>query len=52
MRRDEEWAIRMILRHHKPEVYTETKELRHADPDGNAVKVVFESDTPDPDGSQ
>lgn len=36
MRRDEQWAIQMILRHHKPEVYTEKKELHH---DGKAFTI-------------
>jgi len=53
MRQDEEWAIRLILRTQRPEKWEPKKkqQLEHSGPDGAPINVVFESDTPDPDGS-
>jgi hypothetical protein len=53
MREGDMKAIRMILRTQRPEKWEPKKkqQLEHSGPDGAPINVVFESDTPDPDGS-
>ena len=51
MRRDEEWAIRLILRTQRGGKWNPTEKHEHSGPSGGPVEVVLETDSPDPDGS-